>query len=398
MRILITTDCYTPMINGVVTSILNLEMELRKLGHEVKILCPSENFHCCENENVYRIGSVGIGKIYSGARAALRINLGNLQKLIDWKPDIIHSQSEFFSFLMAKKISAVVGCPIVHTYHTVYENYTHYFSPSITLGRKAVIKLTKQILQHTETVIAPSQKIKNMLKGYGVEQPIQVVPTGLKSEKFFQFVSDNKVSELKLKLGIPQGKKVLITVGRAAKEKNIDELIRYFKQLDMENTVFLIVGGGPYLDVLKKLVISEKISDKVIFTGTVSPDEINVYYKLGDVFLSATQSETQGLTYMEALASGLPAVCRKDECLNGVIIEGRNGGQYTDFKEFSELIETIMYNDEFYKTLSENAVKTAQKYSAEEFAKNVEAIYKDVLEKRNSHETENALFDRQNCG
>ena len=161
-------------------------------------------------------------------------------------------------------------------------------------------------------------------------------------------------------------------------------------------TVFLIVGGGPYLDVLKKLVISEKISDKVIFTGTVSPDEINVYYKLGDVFLSASQSETQGLTYMEALASGLPAVCRKDECLNGVIIDGENGGQYTDFKEFSELIETIMYNDELYKTLSEKAVKTAQKYSAEGFAKNVEAIYKDVLEKRNNYEAENALFDCKN--
>ena len=95
MKILITTDCYTPTINGVVTSILNLETELRQLGHEVKILCPSENFHCCESENVYRIGSVGVGKIYSGARAAFRISQSNLQRLIDWCPDIIHSQSEF---------------------------------------------------------------------------------------------------------------------------------------------------------------------------------------------------------------------------------------------------------------------------------------------------------------
>lgn len=94
--------CYTPMINGVVTSILNLETELRRLGHEVKILCSSENFHCCESENVYRIGSVGIGRIYSGARAAFRISQSNLQKLIDWCLDIIHSQSEFTSFIMEK--------------------------------------------------------------------------------------------------------------------------------------------------------------------------------------------------------------------------------------------------------------------------------------------------------
>ncbi len=94
--------CYTPMINGVVTSILNLETELRRLGHEVKILCSSENFYCCESENVYRIGYVGIGRIYSGARAAFRIGQSNLQKLIDWCPDIIHSPSEFTSFIMEK--------------------------------------------------------------------------------------------------------------------------------------------------------------------------------------------------------------------------------------------------------------------------------------------------------
>lgn len=88
MKILITTDCYTPTINGVVTSILNFETELRRLGHEVKILCPSENFHCCEIENVYRVGSVGVGRIYNGARAAFRISHSNLQRLIDWCSDI----------------------------------------------------------------------------------------------------------------------------------------------------------------------------------------------------------------------------------------------------------------------------------------------------------------------
>ena len=161
MKILITADCYTPTINGVVTSILNLETELRRLGHDVKILCPSENFHSSESENVYRIGSVGVGRIYSGARAALRISQSHLQKLIDWKPDIIHSQSEFSSFIMAKRIAAEVNCPIVHTYHTVYENYTHYFSPSITLGRKAVIVMTKRILRHTKQSLHPVKKSKD---------------------------------------------------------------------------------------------------------------------------------------------------------------------------------------------------------------------------------------------
>lgn len=397
MKILITADCYTPTINGVVTSILNLETELRRLGHDVKILCPSENFHSSESENVYRIGSVGVGRIYSGARAALRISQSHLQKLIDWKPDIIHSQSEFSSFIMAKRIAAEVNCPIVHTYHTVYENYTHYFSPSITLGRKAVIVMTKRILRHTKAVIAPSQKIERLLKDYGIAQPIKVIPTGLRLKKFSDEISVNIINELKAKLGIPLKSRVLITVGRAAKEKNIDELIRYFKRLDIENTVFVIVGGGPYLDALKDLAYAENISDKMIFTGAVEPENIAAYYRLGDIFLSASQSETQGLTYIEALASGLPAVCRRDDCLNDVITNGKNGGQYTDFKEFSELIRTFLFNDELYKSMSENAVQTAQKYSAEKFAKNVETVYMEILEKRNHYEITNTFYNCENC-
>lgn len=397
MKILITADCYTPTINGVVTSILNLETELRRLGHDVKILCPSENFHSSESENVYRIGSVGVGRIYSGARAALRISQSHLQKLIDWKPDIIHSQSEFSSFIMAKRIAAEVNCPIVHTYHTVYENYTHYFSPSITLGRKAVIVMTKRILRHTKAVIAPSQKIERLLKDYGIAQPIKVIPTGLRLKKFSDEISVNIINELKAKLGIPLKSRVLITVGRAAKEKNIDELIRYFKRLDIENTVFVIVGGGPYLDALKDLAYAENISDKMIFTGAVEPENIAAYYRLGDIFLSASQSETQGLTYIEALASGLPAVCRRDDCLNDVITNGKNGGQYTDFKEFSELIRTFLFNDELYKSMSEKAVQTAQKYSAEKFAKDVETVYMEILEKRNHYEITNTFYNCENC-
>ena len=380
-----------------VTSILNLETELRRLGHDVKILCPSENFHSSESENVYRIGSVGVGRIYSGARAALRISQSHLQKLIDWKPDIIHSQSEFSSFIMAKRIAAEVNCPIVHTYHTVYENYTHYFSPSITLGRKAVILMTKRILRHTKAVIAPSQKIERLLKDYGIAQPIKVIPTGLRLKKFSDEISVNIINELKAKLGIPLKSRVLITVGRAAKEKNIDELIRYFKRLDIENTVFVIVGGGPYLDALKDLAYAENISDKMIFTGAVEPENIAAYYRLGDIFLSASQSETQGLTYIEALASGLPAVCRRDDCLNDVITNGKNGGQYTDFKEFSELIRTFLFNDELYKSMSEKAVQTAQKYSAEKFAKDVETVYMEILEKRNHYEITNTFYNCENC-
>jgi 1,2-diacylglycerol 3-alpha-glucosyltransferase len=398
MKILITTDCYNPMINGVVTSIKNLETELRKMGHEVKILCPSENHCCSENGDVYRIGSLSFSKLTEGARLAFKLRKKYLQKLIEWKPDIIHSQTEFSSFIMAKKIAAEVGCPIVHTYHTVYEDYTHYFSPNAYIGRKSAITFSRKIIKHTKAVIVPTQKIKNMLINYGITNPISIVPTGLMLDKFYEEIPENDIISLKNSLGIQQESHVLITVGRVAKEKNIDELILFFKRMNLKDTYFVIVGGGPHLEALKKMVQNENIADKVIFTGAVSPENIVKYYKIGDIFLSASQSETQGLTYIEALASGLPAVCRKDSCLDNVIEDYINGGQYTAFNEFQNYIRTILDDADLKCRMSKNALETSEKYSSKIFGKKVEDIYKNLLEEEKQDKIENTPYNCRYCG
>jgi 1,2-diacylglycerol 3-alpha-glucosyltransferase len=397
MKILITTDCYKPMINGVVTSIVNLENELRKLGHEVKILCPSENHSCVQNGDIYRIGSLSFSKLTEGARLSFKLSKRNLQQLIEWKPDIIHSQTEFTSFIMARKIAEEAGCPIVHTYHTVYEDYTHYFSPSEHIGRKSAVTFSRKILRHTEAVIAPTQKTKDMLLGYGIANPIYIVPTGLVLDKFHTEVPQSDIAALKESLGIPRESHVLVTVGRVAKEKNIDELIRFFGKMNRRDTYLVIVGGGPYLNELKESAKSGNAADRIIFTGAVLPENIVKYYKMGDIFLSASQSETQGLTYIEALASGLPAVCRKDVCLDNVIENHVNGGQYTNFDEFQGYINELLSDDELRMQMSEEAVKTSEKYSANVFGKSIEKVYNDVLDERNRNETENTLYDRRYC-
>ncbi len=381
MKILITTDCYTPMINGVVTSIRNLETQLRKRGHEVKILCPSQYLHGESQDNIVRIGSIGAGKFCNGARAAVCFRKSSLQKLIDWKPDIIHSQSEFFSFAMAKRIAAAINCPIVHTYHTIYEDYTHYFSPSIALGRKAVVTMTRHVLQYAEAVIAPSRKVETLLRSYGVQKPIAVIPTGLDLQRFEPRFPQSQADALKKSLGISPEQKVLLTVGRVAKEKNLAKLLDYFAQLSLPDAVLCIVGGGTYLETLRQFAAEQGIADRVIFTDAVSPDKIPLYYQIGDVFLSASQSETQGLTYLEALASGLPLVCRKDACLDGVVTDGWNGGLYTSFESFQKWITAFCGDAAATQQLFQHAVQTAERFSAVGFAEKVESCYQEVLKK-----------------
>ncbi|NLX60960.1 MAG: glycosyltransferase family 4 protein [Tissierellia bacterium] len=379
MKVLITTDLYMPTINGVVTSVVNLRKELTKLGHEVKILTLSQNNASYVEDNVTYIASKNAQKIYPGARFALTFNNEYIEDLIKWKPDLIHTQCELSTFRMAKYIASVLNIPIVHTYHTVYEDYTHYFSPNKKLGKKIVTLFTRRILKHVDCVIAPTEKVKSLLIGYGIDKEIHIVPTGIDLSRFSEDLDDVEKRTLREQIGIPPNSNVLINVSRLAKEKNIEELLYFISELKEQNLVLLIVGDGPHREALESYTDKLGVSDKVFFTGFVAPDQVHKYYKLGDVFVNASNSETQGLTYIEALASGLPVLCKEDPCLKGVVENGINGWQYRDLDDFKERLYYIL-DSQNYDLLRENAKNAWQEFSSETFAKRVELVYEKTIE------------------
>lgn len=378
MKILITTDWYSPIINGVVTSVLNLENELRRNGHDVRVLTLSRNHKSYINGDVIYISSVNAGLIYPNARLKSPLHNRYVSKIIEWKPDVIHSQCEFSTFFVAKKIARILDIPIVHTYHTVYEDYTHYFSPNKKLGKKAVIHFSKWVARHCGMVIVPTAKVKDMLERYNVTCPVRVIPTGIHCEKFY---STDKASGqfIREKLGISHKSFVAVYVGRLAVEKNVDELVLMHEKLQINGVKLLIVGDGPHGEALRTMVNKRDLSDKIIFTGMVPPERVGEYYKCGDVFVSASTSETQGLTYVEALASGLPVICRKDKCLDDVIENKVNGVQFTDFEGYKKAMEKLACSTVLLESMSKNAVDSSRKFSCEAFGKRVENVYKEVL-------------------
>lgn len=137
MKVLITTDWYEPVVNGVVVSVLNLKEELQKAGHDVKILTLSHNHFSYKKDDVYYISSWDVRRIYPQARVAFFIRSRYVKELVKWKPDVIHSQCEFSSFLFARHIAKKTGAPIVHTYHTIYEDYQYMFIKR-KIGKKIV--------------------------------------------------------------------------------------------------------------------------------------------------------------------------------------------------------------------------------------------------------------------
>ena len=383
MKILITTDWYSPAVNGVVTSVLNLRRELELRGHEVRVLTLSQDLHSSVQDGVTRIGSVAAGLVYPGVRLRTALAGRWVRELVEWGPDVVHSQCEFSTFFLARRIAEELNVPLIHTYHTVYEDYTHYFSPSVRLGRRAVAALSRGVAARTDCMIAPTGKVRTLLQGYGVRTPVFVVPSGIDLRRFQRPPVPGCRASLLAALDIPRENLVLVSVGRLAAEKNLDELLRFRAAMGDQAVTLLLVGDGPYRAQLEREAADLGLpAPQVVFAGMVPPQQVAEWYQLGDLFVSASSSETQGLTYVEALAAGVPALCRADPCLSGVIRDGENGWQFRDFSDFMSKLEAFRAHPELRRALSEQAAASARDYSAEEFARRVEGIYLAQITRR----------------
>ena len=381
MKILITTDLYTTRTNGVVTSVQNLAQELEKKGHEVRILTVSDKLKSRKEGTVYYIKSVPLGIVYPDVRMPVSYRNRYLKELIGWKPDVIHSQCEYFSYQFAGYISRKTGAPIVHTYHTLYEQYATYIFPSQKMGEAVVGILSRLRLRKADAIVAPTQKVEQVLRNYGIKNPIHVVPSGIALEQHKARITPEQRMARRKALGIPEDHLVLLNLGRLGTEKNLTEILELFSVSLTHNAkmTLLIVGDGPARSQLEEDAARLGISDHVIFTGMVDPSQVQEYYQLGDVFVSASTSETQGLTYIEAAANGLPLLCRRDPCLDGVLVEGSNGYEYEAKDEFCEIIETILENPQWRCDAGQKSAQIAATYDKSAFADKIEDIYEAVL-------------------
>ena len=374
MKILITSDWYYPVINGVVRSVMNLIEYLEGKGHEVRVLTLSNTTKSYRDGKVYYVGSLSAEKIYPQARISNLLAKSHLKEIKDWEPDVVHSQCEFSTFIMAKRIASDQEIPLVHTYHTVYEDYTHYFIPSKQAGKKLVSMASKTLASFCDRIIVPTSKTERLLTRYGIDPyMIDIIPTGIHIPEM------NDKALLRKSLGIAEDDRVLLYLGRLGAEKNIQEIMFFYDRLKNMDIKLYIVGGGPYLATLKE--DAEEISKKVVFTGMVDSNSVNRYYQAADIFVTASTSETQGLTYYEALANGTIALCRDDAVLDGVIKNGFNGFKYRDFKEFENFVERVFADLEFKDLLEINARNYAREnFSVDGFGAKCLASYEKAIE------------------
>lgn len=384
MKILITTDLYKPFVNGVITSIDALVSQLENKGHDIKIITLSNTHHSYTVDNVTYLGAIDLNIIYPGAKFKLSIISKELRAIYNWKPDIIHSQCEFSTFLVARRISKKFNLPIIHTYHTIYEDYTHYFLPNEKFGHIIAAKFSSHVLNQCDNVIAPTKKVEKLLSSYNILSPISVIPTGIDLSKFTEEKDIIKIQSIKRNLGISENNFIIGFVGRVAKEKNLDELFDIYNKIEKDNITLMIVGDGPYKDELIKK--SKTIKKQIVFTSMIEPKDIHHYYKCFDIFMSCSSSETQGLTYIEALSSSIPILCKKDPCLEKVVIDSINGWQFENHEEAITTFNKFYGDINMRKTMSNNAqVLSIINFSSSAFCEKVLNLYNTTIEEYNKY-------------
>ena len=393
MRIGIFTDTYLPYVSGLVTSELMLKKSLEAMGHEVFVVTANlENFKYIndkENKVIY-IPGVPIG-IYD-ARLTGIYSTRAINQIRKWKLDIIHSQTEFGIGTFARMVSKQLRIPLVHTYHTMYEDYIYYITKGHfdKTSKRFVEYLTRFYCDKTVTeLIVPSSKIYNIfMKKYQVNKKVNIIGTGMDIERFFKTsFKKEDIDNLKKKYNIKEKDFVIGTISRVAKEKSIDKIISTYKTIleRISNSKLLIVGDGPDREDLQKLTKKLGLEKNVIFTLKVPIEEVQSYYQLIDVFVTFSTTETQGLTVLEAMAASIPVLAIKDDSFVDSVEDKVNGYLFTSEEEYIEDVLRLYNDKKLYKEMSDKSLELSHKHSYDEFGKQVYDVYVDTIKEYKKH-------------
>lgn len=390
MRIGIFSETYTPYISGLVTSEVMLKHALEKQGHEVYVVTAnieSFKYEYDEKERVLKIPGLPTG-IYDSRLTSI-YPVRAVKKIKSWKLDVIHSQTEFAVGTFARIIAKQYNIPLVHTYHTMYEDYIHY----VTKGYFK--KSTKKLLEYftkfycdttaTELIVPTTKTYKLFTEKYKFEKNIHIIPTGIEVDRFFEEnISKEEVQNLRKRLDLSKKDFVILFVGRLAEEKNVEFLINSQKNLNKEykNIKLIIVGDGPDKEKYEKLSNSLGLSNNIIFTGKAAWGDMPYYYHISDVFATASKTETQGLTIIEAMASQVVPVCMRDEAFQSMVTEELNGLFFVTNEEYEAEIKRLYLNPKELKRFDKQARIQAEHYSSKNYADRVLEVYQRAIKEK----------------
>ena len=379
MKILIATDTYIYQTSGAANVVITLAEALRGLGHDVKVLAPANGRTSHRSGNDFFIRSFP-AFFYPDVRLCPVRSDPIIDELKCWKPDLIHLHTEASIARMARDIAAATSAPMVITTHTDYAQYVFGRFKNALCPRLICRMFGRRLYRGAAAVVVPSEKARGFAMAQAAGDRLVVIPNGIHLERFQRPVAAGERVELLRQYGFEDNGCTLVMITRVSREKNILEILRNFPALQraLPEAQLLIVGDGPDRRRLEAYCEKHGLSQRVRFSGRVDPNEVYRYYALGDVFVSASTFEVHSLSYLEAMACGLPLVCREDSSLRNVLDDGENGLIFRSEDAFAEAVVRIIRNDSLRENMRTKALAKVQEYSDTRFVERTLALYERV--------------------
>ncbi|HXJ77729.1 MAG TPA: glycosyltransferase [Candidatus Methylomirabilis sp.] len=379
MRVALFTNNYLPFRGGVTTAVETLRQGLEGLRHSVRVFAPAPHPPMADPAWVWRYPSVP-APTYPGFTLAWPFSPRITGLARAFAPDIIHAQHPFLLGPAARRFARRCRRPLVFTYHTRYEKYAHYVPLPERFVAALAVKLSCRFAGSSDLVIAPSERIAVTLRARGVTAPMAVVPTGVPLDLFRPGDQD----EARRRLAIPGETVLCLYVGRLDREKSVDLIIDAFGSIaDAVSGVTLsLVGQGTHEPALRRRAERGPVPDRIRFHGGMNREALPVFYRAADLFLFASETETQGLVLAEAHASGLPAVAVRASGVDEVVRDGETGVlTKAESREFADAAIGLLLDRERRRGMSDAARTVAERdFSAARQVETMVGHYGRLLE------------------
>ena len=381
MRVLFVSDVFFPRVNGVSTSIATFRADLERLGVETVLVAPRYTGEAESAEHaVVRVASSKVPGDPEDRRMRWGALCRTLAELEREPFDLVHVHTPFVAHYAGVRTARRRRVPCLATYHTFFEEYLHHYVPVLprTVGRTLARAFTRSQCSDVQALVAPSEPLRQVLRDYGVETPVHVIPTGLPADRF----QPGNAARFRALAQLPAHRPLVTYVGRVAHEKNIDFLVRVFARVrqSVPEAMLIIAGEGPAREALRKLVEQLGLTEDVRFVGYLDRNtSLLDCYAAASVFVFASRTETQGLVLLEALAQGC-AVVSTAELGTKSILAPACGALIAEEREqpFAAAVVQVLRDADLRSTLSDQAGTYARGWSSASMAARLAELYRTL--------------------
>lgn len=366
------SDCYHPVINGVVTSVSCLVKALEVQGLEVELFVPDDHRPYQDEGVIHRFASAPFW-LHKEERFTYPWPPAAVRPLWTGRFDLVHIHTPFNLGGLAGAVAAVRGLPRVFTHHTLWEEYSHYLPLPQRWVKPLAVWICRTMCQVSQRVVAPSREVRERLRAQQVTRPIDVIPTGIDPDVFRG--GDPSLAESWL--GLESGQALFLHIGRVAREKSIEVVLRCFAEASRQRPglKLAVVGDGPARAEMEALAGS--LEADITFLGFRPRNELKHLMARARGLLFASQTETQGLVLLEAQAAGVPVVAVAASGTSEGVDPGRSGLllEPGDERSFVGAILRLLDDAKFFQELSRNARLFAQEFSSSSMAEKMVRCY-----------------------